>query len=117
MKTQLAPLAAAALLLTPTVGRADPPAKQLYETYCVQCHGLSAIAPASTCRVFRSVRATIRIARAWAPRPTTNSSRPSRKAAWPSDKSVLMPTWGGVLTDPQITELVKYLRQVCHCGS
>ena len=41
MKTQLVlTLAAAALLLTPTVGRADPPAKQLYETYCVQCHGL-----------------------------------------------------------------------------
>ena len=33
------------------------------------------------------------------------------------NKSVLMPTWGGVLTDQQITELVKYLREVCHCGS
>jgi cytochrome c oxidase cbb3-type subunit III len=33
------------------------------------------------------------------------------------NKSVLMPAWGGVLTDGEITELVKYLREVCHCGT
>jgi mono/diheme cytochrome c family protein len=32
------------------------------------------------------------------------------------NKSVLMPAWGGVLTDPEIHSLVKYLRKVCHCG-
>jgi mono/diheme cytochrome c family protein len=32
------------------------------------------------------------------------------------NKSVLMPTWGHVLSEEQITGLVKYLRQVCKCG-
>jgi mono/diheme cytochrome c family protein len=33
------------------------------------------------------------------------------------NKSVLMPTWGQVLSEDQIKGLVKYLRQVCKCGT
>jgi mono/diheme cytochrome c family protein len=33
------------------------------------------------------------------------------------NKSALMPAWGSVLTDAQITEMVGYLRKVCHCGT
>jgi mono/diheme cytochrome c family protein len=32
------------------------------------------------------------------------------------NKSVLMPVWGGVLSDKEIQDLVSYLREVCKCG-
>ena len=85
MKIQMAlALAAAVLLLTPTAGHADPPVEQIYETYCVQCHGLKRNGTGVNLPGLSVSRAIIPIPRAWATRPTTNSSRPSRKAASPS---------------------------------
>ena len=108
---------AAPFLLTATPGRADPPIKQVYQTYCVQCHGLrkngSGInLPALTVRP-RDHTDT----KAMGDTPDDELFKAIKEGGLAVNKSILMPAWGGVLTDAQITEMVKYLREVCHCGT
>src|SRR3546814_1149271 len=40
-----------------------------------------------------------------------------KKGGLAVNKSVLMPAWGGVMSDDEIHDLVAYLRHVCNCGS
>jgi cytochrome c oxidase cbb3-type subunit III len=105
------------LLLAPGTGRADPPIEKVYQTYCVQCHGLrkngSGInLPALTVRP-RDHTDT----KAMGDTSNDELFKAIKEGGLSVNKSILMPAWGGVLTDPQITAMVVYLREVCHCGT
>jgi mono/diheme cytochrome c family protein len=110
-------LAGIALLMAPDVVLADPPAEKLYETYCVQCHGLKRNGTGVNLPGL-SVRPRDHTdTKGMGDTPDEELFKAIKEGGLSVNKSVLMPTWGGVLTDPQITDLVKYLREVCHCGT
>src|SRR6185437_2672080 len=110
-------LLAGGLLLLPATGRADPPIEQDYQTYCVHCHDLKRNGSGINLPAL-SVRPRDHTdTKAMGDTPDEELFKAIKEGGLSVNKSVLMPTWGGVLTDAQITEMVKYLRQVCHCGS
>jgi len=109
-------LAAAALLLTPDIGRADPPIEQVYNIYCAQCHGLKRNGTGVNLPGL-SVRPRDHTdSKGMGDTPDDELFKAIKEGGLAVNKSVLMPTWGAVLSDKQITEMVKYLRTVCHCG-
>lgn len=109
-------LAAAALLLTPETGRADPPIDQVYNVYCAQCHGLKRNGTGVNLPGL-SVRPRDHTdSKGMGDTPDEELFKAIKEGGLAVNKSVLMPSWGAVLSDKQITEMVKYLRTVCHCG-
>ena len=109
-------LTAAALLLTPGVGRADPPIDQVYNVYCAQCHGLKRNGTGVNLPGL-SVRPRDHTdSKGMGDTPDDELFNAIKEGGLAVNKSVLMPAWGAVLSDKQITEMVKYLRTVCHCG-
>lgn len=105
------------LLLTPAIGRADPPIARVYQTYCVQCHGLKQNGSGINLPAL-SVRPRDHTdAKAMGDTPDDELFKAIKEGGLAVNKSILMPTWSGVLTDTQITEMVKYLREICHCGT
>lgn len=100
----------------PTPGYTAEPGKDLYKTYCWQCHGSHGNGKGINAGENMSV----------APRNHTDSEYMSDRSdqdlfnavknGGPAvNKSVLMPPWGGVLTDDEIHALVRYLRVLCKC--
>jgi cytochrome c oxidase cbb3-type subunit III len=105
------------LLLHPAPGRADPPIEQVYGTYCVQCHGLKRNGTGVNLPAL-SVRPRDHTdAKGMGDTPDAELFKAIKEGGLAVNKSGLMPAWGGVLTDSQITEMVQYLRDVCHCGA
>lgn len=97
--------------------RAEGEGEQLYQAYCTQCHGVSGDG-----KGINSAQMTVM------PRNHSDTAEMSARTdtelfkviaqGGPSvNKSVLMPAWGGVLSDDEIKQLVSYLRQVCKCGA
>jgi cytochrome c oxidase cbb3-type subunit 3 len=93
----------------------EPAAADLYRTYCIQCHGQKGKGNGINVRDM-SVQ----------PRDHTDPVGMGAlsdahifqaiKEGGPAvTKSVLMPPWGGVLSDAEIESLVRYLRTLCGC--
>jgi len=90
--------------------------KDLYRTYCWQCHGSQGNGKGINAGDNMSV----------APRDHTDAKYMSgrsdaelfkaiKKGGPAVNKAVLMPPWGTVLTDDDIHTLVRYLRELCGC--
>ena len=89
----------------------------LYDTYCTQCHGVN-----------RNGKGVNTAGMAVQPRdhsdtagmtsiPDDEMNKVIHEGGPAANKSALMPPWASVFTDAQITDMVAYLRKVCHCGS
>lgn len=90
----------------------SPEAVQLYNTYCVQCHGVN-----RNGNGVNSGRMAVKPrdhsdTKSMADTPDKEFFSAIKNGGLSVNKSVLMPTWGGVLSDAQIKELVAYLRVV-----
>lgn len=119
MKFRFAALSilSAAMLLAPAAGRADPPINKVYDAYCAQCHGLKRNGTGINMPAL-SVRPRDHTdTKGMGDTPDEELFKAIKEGGLAVNKSGLMPAWGSVLTDPQITEMVKYLREVCHCGA
>lgn len=93
--------------------RADEPhAIKLYNTYCVQCHGINrdgnGINSASMAVKPRDHTDT----KSMGDTPDETLFKAIKGGGLAVSKSVLMPKWEGVLNDDDIKELVTYLRVV-----
>lgn len=91
-------------------------AKTNFKFYCAQCHGLEG----------KGDGPNVTEDFATDPRNFTNADEMNKLTdadiknvildGGPSaSKSELMPPWGKTLTDTEVDELVKYLRQLCSC--
>ncbi len=91
-------------------------AKVNFKFYCAQCHGLEG----------KGDGPNVTEDFATDPRNFTNADEMNKLTdadiknvildGGPSaSKSELMPPWGKTLTDTEVDELVKYLRQLCNC--
>jgi len=112
------PLLVALAMLVPTLAPSDAMAsdvEQLYRTYCWQCHGKTGKGNGINVRDM-SVN----------PRDHTDAEnmkgltdarifKAIKEGGAAVTSSVLMPAWGGVLTDQEIHDLVAYLRILCDC--
>jgi cytochrome c oxidase cbb3-type subunit 3 len=87
-------------------------AVKLYNTYCVQCHGVNrdgnGINSASMAVKPRDHTDT----KAMGDTPDETLFKAIKGGGLAVSKSVLMPKWEGVLNDDEIKELVAYLRVV-----
>lgn len=87
--------------------------KQLYQVYCVQCHGISGdgyginVADMEVLPKDHTDTAEMKT------RTEEDLFKAIKFGGKAIDKSVLMPGWDGNLNDKQIHELVKYLRFIC----
>ena len=90
--------------------------KVIFAQYCVQCHGLKRNGTGVNLPGL-SVRPRDHTdSKGMGDTPDDELFKAIKEGGLAVNKSVLMPTWGKVLSDKQITEMVKYLRTVCHCG-
>lgn len=90
--------------------------KDIYRTYCWQCHGSRGNGKGINAGDNMSVE----------PRDHTDGEymrgrsdadlfKAIKEGGPAVNKSVLMPPWAGVLTDDEIHALVRYLRELCSC--
>lgn len=90
--------------------------EKVYNTYCVQCHGLNRNGTGVNVPALSVKPRDHTDAKAMGDLSDNDIFNAIKDGGLAVNKSVLMPTWGGVLSDQEITEMVHYLRQVCKCG-
>lgn len=88
-----------------------------YDTYCVQCHGVNRNGRGINSRDMAVQPRDHSDAKGMAGIPDKELFDAIKEGGLSVNKSVLMPAWGGVMSDVEIHELVAYLRHVCKCGS
>ena len=92
-------------------------AEKRYDTYCVQCHGLKRNGTGVNVPALAVKPRDHTDAKGMGDLPDEEIFKAIKEGGLAVNKSVLMPAWGGVFNDQEISELVQYLRQVCKCGS
>jgi cytochrome c oxidase cbb3-type subunit 3 len=95
----------------------SPAAVKLYDTYCVQCHGLNRDGNGINSAEMAVKPRDHTDSKAMGDTPDELLFKAIREGGLSVNKSVLMPTWTGVLTDEQIHDLVRYLRYVSKTAS
>ncbi|MHB1174292.1 MAG: c-type cytochrome [Sulfuriferula sp.] len=91
-------------------------AAHVYDTYCVQCHGINRNGKGLNTRDMSVQPRDHSDAKGMADIPDDELHKAIKEGGLAVNKSVLMPAWGNVLTDEEIQEMVVYLRHVCQCG-
>ena len=95
----------------------SPEAVKLYDTYCVQCHGLNRDGNGINSASMSVKPRDHTDSKAMGDTPDDLLFKAIRDGGLSVNKSVLMPAWTGVLSDEQIHELVRYLRFVSKTAS
>ena len=90
--------------------------ERVYNTYCVQCHGLNRNGTGVNVPALSVKPRDHTDAKGMGDLPDDEIFSAIKNGGLSVNKSVLMPAWGSVLNDQQITEMVHYLRTVCKCG-
>jgi mono/diheme cytochrome c family protein len=94
----------------------EDPATHLYNTYCVQCHGLNRNGTGINKRDLSVQPRDHTDSKSMGDAPDEELEKAIREGGLAVNKSVLMPAWGQVLKPEEIKLLVQYLRTVCKCG-
>lgn len=113
----LGTLAAAACALLAGSAQAETPAQYAaaernYNTYCVQCHGVNRDGNGINSKAMAVKPRDHTDTKAMGDTPDETLFKAIKDGGLAVSKSVLMPTWGAVLDDGQIKEMVAYLRYV-----
>ena len=115
MKMRMGILTLAAAMTLPTaVAAADAEhGKELYKTYCVQCHGTNGDGKGVNAPHL-SVQPRNHTDRAeMSARTDEELFKAVKEGGQAVNKSVLMPNWDGNINDEGIHDLVAYLRVLC----
>ncbi len=88
-----------------------------YETYCVQCHGLGRNGKGVNTPPMSVQPRDHSDPKIMGDIPDDQITRAIKEGGLAVNKSVLMPAWGHVLSDAEVTEMLAYLRHVCNCGT
>lgn len=102
------------MLLATTSQAADVQhGKTLYRAYCVQCHGITGDGKGVNAPHL-SVQPRNHTDRAeMSARTDEELFKSIKEGGQAVNKSILMPNWDGNLNDPQIHDIVAYLRHIC----
>lgn len=108
------------LLLTPGRSQAEggqsSRAELLYNTYCVQCHGLNRNGKGVNTKDMAVQPRDHADPKGMGDIPDEELFKAIKDGGLAVNKSVLMPAWGAMLDEAAIRDLVAYLRRVCQCG-
>lgn len=88
----------------------------VYDTYCVQCHGVNRNGTGINVPALSVKPRDHTDAKGMGDLPDTEMFTAIKEGGLAVNKSALMPAWGSVLSDEEVTGLVHYLREVCKCG-
>lgn len=118
MKLVLSALTAALFTVPFTAygATAYPHAERNYDIYCAQCHGANRDGKGINAPSMSVQPRDHSDGKAMGDLPDDEIFKAIKEGGTAVNKSVLMPTWGKVLNDDEIKELVAYLREVCDCG-
>lgn len=118
MKNELALATAAMLVALPAAAIAEsgPRAERMYNTYCVQCHGVNRDGNGVNAAHMSVQPRDHGDAKGMSDIPDDQLFKAIKEGGLAVDKSALMPAWKTVLSDEDIHGLVAYLREVCKCG-
>ena len=106
-------IAAGIALCSADAARADEAhAAKLYNTYCVQCHGINRDGNGINSATMAVKPRDHTDTKAMGDTPDETLFKAIKGGGLAVSKSVLMPKWEGVLNDDEIKELVAYLRVV-----
>ncbi len=94
---------------------AADPAKDNYNAYCVQCHGLQGNGMGLNVRDMSVQPRDHTDAKAMAGRSDKELFKVIKEGGLAISKSVLMPAWQDVFSDKEINDLVGFLRDLCKC--
>jgi cytochrome c oxidase cbb3-type subunit 3 len=110
------PLAA---LLSGTASADDATTKsaKVYDTYCVQCHGVNRDGNGINSKTMAVKPRDHTDSKGMGDTPDLELKTAIRDGGGAVNKSVLMPKWSGVLTDAEINDMVSYLRVVSKTGT
>lgn len=89
--------------------------EDLYKTYCWQCHGKNGDGMGVNIRDMSVQPRDHSDAKEMAGRSDEELFKAIKEGGQAISKSVLMPPWGGNLSDDEIRTLVSYLRHLCQC--
>lgn len=87
----------------------------LYKTYCWQCHGKNGDGQGINVRDMSVQPRNHTDAKEMSSRSDAELFKAIKEGGQSISKSVLMPPWGGNLSDTEIHALVGYLRELCQC--
>ena len=90
-------------------------AKDNYKNFCWQCHGMTGNGMGLNVQDMSVQPRDHTSAKAMGGRSDADLFKVIKEGGLSIDKSVLMPPWGGSLSDNEINDLVKYLRELCQC--
>ena len=93
----------------------EPDGKAIYETYCSQCHGMKGDGMGINVRDMSVQPRDHTDPVAMSARSDADLFKAIKDGGQAISKSVLMPPWGGVLSDDQINAVIGYLRVLCDC--
>lgn len=108
-------LALAILLATSVQAQARETAADNYKAYCVQCHGMEGNGKGVNIRDMSVQPRDHTDAKSMSTRSDESLFKVIKEGGTSISKSVLMPNWGGTLTDEEIKDLVQHLRTLCKC--
>ncbi len=91
-------------------------AQRNYDTYCVQCHGINRNGKGLNSPYMSVQPRDHSDAKGMGDIPDKELRQAIQEGGLAVNKSVLMPAWGGVLSDQEVDGMVAYLRHICKCG-
>jgi cytochrome c oxidase cbb3-type subunit 3 len=89
---------------------------KLYNTYCVQCHGLNRNGKGVNTHDIAVQPRDHTDPKGMGDMPDDELTKAITEGGLSVNKSVIMPRWGLTLSTDQVRDLVSYLRVVCKCG-
>jgi cytochrome c oxidase cbb3-type subunit 3 len=105
----------AALLAASVQAQAKETAADNYKAYCVQCHGMEGNGKGVNIRDMSVLPRDHTDAKSMSARSDESLFKVIKEGGTSISKSVLMPTWGGTLSDEEIKDMVQHLRTLCKC--
>ena len=102
------------LLFISMVDAAERP-EDIYKTYCWQCHGMQGNGMGINIPDMSVQPRDHTDSKEMSARSDEEIFKAIKEGGRSIGKSLLMPAWGGVLSDEEIKGLVQYLRQLCKC--
>ena len=90
-------------------------AEDNYHTYCAQCHGVNGNGMGINVRDMSVQPRDHTDAKAMSARSDDDLAKVIKEGGAAINKSVLMPPWGSVFSDQEVSDLVQYLRKLCQC--
>lgn len=115
MKLSLCSAVNSLVLLFLTANATAETAKDNYQTYCVQCHGMEGNGKGINVADMSTQPRDHTDAKEMSARTDQELYKVIKEGGQSINKSVLMPPWKSTLSDDEIESLVKYLHQLCKC--